>query len=299
MNLAIIIPFYKLTFFESTLKSLSDQTDKRFKVYIGDDASPEDPSVLLEKYIDKFDFTYYRFDNNLGGKSLTQQWERCIRLAGNEEWIMILGDDDVLDINFVEAFYDNVVEVVSYKILVIRYATMKIDENGNFISNLYKHPKIESSIDFSFRKSRSSLSEYIFFKDKLTKVGFKDFPLGWYSDRLAILEVSDFKDVFSINYTSVFIRYSVLSISGTKSNLKLKRIANVRYFYYLVSSKRNKFNIEQSNLLFKSLNETYLRDKKNLFLFFKISSFYFSHFLMRYFFIFISSVFFEIRKSLN
>ena len=47
--LAIIIPYFKLTFFEETLKSLASQTSKRFKVYIGDDASPEGPSNWLEK----------------------------------------------------------------------------------------------------------------------------------------------------------------------------------------------------------------------------------------------------------
>ena len=46
--LAIIIPYYKLTFFEDTLESLANQTDKLFKVYIGDDASPENPTDLLE-----------------------------------------------------------------------------------------------------------------------------------------------------------------------------------------------------------------------------------------------------------
>ena len=43
--LAIVIPYYKLTFFEATLQSLADQTDKRFMVYIGDDASLESPDI--------------------------------------------------------------------------------------------------------------------------------------------------------------------------------------------------------------------------------------------------------------
>ena len=72
--LAIIIPYYKHTFFEETLQSLVSQTNKSFKVYIGDDASPENPGILLEKYQGKFDFVYYRFEENLGEKSLTQQW---------------------------------------------------------------------------------------------------------------------------------------------------------------------------------------------------------------------------------
>lgn len=48
--LSIVIPYYKITFFDQTLKSLATQTDKRFKVYIGDDASPEPPIDLLENY---------------------------------------------------------------------------------------------------------------------------------------------------------------------------------------------------------------------------------------------------------
>lgn len=46
--LAIIIPYYKLAFFEENLQSLSNQTDQRFKVYIGDDASPETPANFQE-----------------------------------------------------------------------------------------------------------------------------------------------------------------------------------------------------------------------------------------------------------
>lgn len=299
MNLAITIPYYKYTFFESTLESLANQTDKRFKVYIGDDASAESPSFLLEKFIGRFDFTYYRFDSNLGGISLTQQWERCIDMTGSEEWIMILGDDDVLNINFVEEFYRNVEEIRNNKILVVRYATLKIDEKEDFISDLYTHPKIENSIDFIFRKTRSSLSEYIFFKDKLMEVGFMNFPLGWHSDRLAIMEVSDFKNVFTINTASVFIRSSNLSISGTHSNQKNKRKATFKYFYYLATLKRKNFNIAQSPLLFKNLNKTYLNDKKNFLIFLKISNFYLSNFLFRDFFIFINSCFLKIRKSFN
>ena len=45
--LAIVIPYYKIIFFEKTLESLAQQTDKRFRVYIGDDASPDSPEKLF------------------------------------------------------------------------------------------------------------------------------------------------------------------------------------------------------------------------------------------------------------
>ena len=94
--LAIVIPYYKHTFFEATLQSLANQTDKRFKVYIGDDASPENPSSLLEQYKESINFKYKRFNNNIGGISLVKQWERCMTMVQEEEWIIILCDDDIL-----------------------------------------------------------------------------------------------------------------------------------------------------------------------------------------------------------
>ena len=39
-TLAIIIPAYKPDYLEETLESLTKQTNKDFKIYIGDDASP-------------------------------------------------------------------------------------------------------------------------------------------------------------------------------------------------------------------------------------------------------------------
>ena len=104
MKLAIVIPYFKLNFFESTLDSLAIQTDNRFKVYIGNDYSPDDPKPLLEKYKGILKFQYVEFENNLGKKSLVKQWERCIAEVHDEDWIVILGDDDVLSKNCIEDF---------------------------------------------------------------------------------------------------------------------------------------------------------------------------------------------------
>lgn len=63
--LAIIIPYYKINFFKETLESLANQTDKRFKVYIGNDASTEDPTDLLNEFKGQIDFEYVAFTNKL------------------------------------------------------------------------------------------------------------------------------------------------------------------------------------------------------------------------------------------
>jgi hypothetical protein len=296
--LAIVIPYYKLTFFEETLQSLSNQTDKRFKVYIGDDSSPESPDDLLDKYQGKFDFVYKRFNENLGGTSLTQQWDRCIALSGDEEWLMILGDDDVLGENVVEEFYENFEEIKKEDISVVRFATYKIDELGQFISGIYENPQLENSIDFLFRKTRSSLSEYVFRKKEVLKIGFSDFPLGWLSDVLAVFEFSNFNNIYSINESIVYIRISNLSISGNEDNTKLKSKANFEYYYYLLLIKEQHFTEIQKKELLLRLSKCYSNNKKEGVFFFKLSKIYLINLLIKDYFVFILPAFLNGLKNL-
>ena len=290
MNLAIVIPYYKITFFEETLKSLASQTNKNFTVYIGDDASPNKPSLLLSKFKGKFKYKYFRFNNNLGGSSLVQQWNRCIGKIDTEEWVMILGDDDVLGEYVVAEFYKNIDEVIKKDINVIRYATYKINEKNNITSILYEHPVIEKSTDFIFRSSRSSLSEYIFKKEQISKVKFKEFPLAWYSDVLAVLEFSNLKNVYSINNAIVYVRISDISISGQQNNKEDKNNARFKYYYYLLKNKNIFFSKTQNVLMLNMLNKTYINNKKNIFFLIKALYIHLSVFYLFYIFRFFRDV---------
>jgi glycosyltransferase involved in cell wall biosynthesis len=286
--LAIIIPYYKLTFFENTLESLQNQTNKQFKVYIGDDASPENPILLLEKFKEKIDFVYHRFESNLGGTSLTQQWERCIYLSKEEEWLMILGDDDALEKNVVDDFYKNLPEVQRTNITVVRYASQLINEDSEIISGVHMHPKIEKSTDFIIKKInnqvRSSLSEYIFKKELVLKIGFKNFPLAWYSDDLAVLEFSNFKNVYTINGSIVFVRLSSLSISCDNTTIKRKNKSRFEFLYFLLNHKSNYFTKIQLEILYAKIAKSYINEKTKFNYFFKITflSFKFG-WLLKYF----------------
>lgn len=274
--LEIIIPYYKGAFFEKTLESLENQTDKRFKVFIGDDASPENPAIILHKFKGKFNFEYHRFEKNLGGISLVQQWNRCIDWTNEASWILILGDDDILEDNVVASLYRNFEEINYLNLDVVRFATQKINDRGEKTSEKYYHPKIESSVDFFFRPSRSSLSEYVFRKDKLKTIGFKDFPLGWFSDILAYLEVSNFSSIYTINDAIVYVRISELSITGNNNLGRLKTASVFEFYYYLLSKKSQFFSKEQKSILHTRLENSYLNNKKNGKALFKISLFYLS-----------------------
>ena len=286
--LAIVIPYYKLTFFEAVLQSLAIQTDQRFKVYIGDDASPEDSSKLLKKYQGKFDFIYHRFEENLGGIALTQQWERCIAMTGDEQWIMILGDDDVLQENCVASFYANLSEINANDCKVVRFATQVINQDNKLISDIFYHPKIENSVEFVMRKlkghTRSSLSEYIFDKNKLITTQFRDFPLAWYSDLLGVLEFSDFKNIFTINEALVYFRLSGQNISSKNDNLVNKNIATYAFYYYLIDKKSRYFNALQKHFLLHKLEKVFLDNKRNVHFWKTFTKLYFSRiYIKRYF----------------
>lgn len=289
--LAIIIPYYKLRFFSETLKSLEKQTDQRFKVYIGDDASPENPSEILKMYKNKFTFTYHRFENNLGGQHLTYQWERCIELSGTEEWKMILGDDDVLGSTVVEDFYNNINNIEERDISVVRFASVKIDEDNIEKSLVYEHPIVESSVDFIFRSTRSSLSEYIFSSEVFRIVRFKPFALGWFSDLLAVLEFSNFSNIYTINSAIIKIRISKESISGSSDNLRLKSAAYFDYYYYLLSVKSKYFSQNQLEILFQSLGKSYIDDKRNIKKFILISVICFKNLRFKDFTLFIKKIY--------
>jgi glycosyltransferase involved in cell wall biosynthesis len=252
MKLAIVIPYYKLSYFEETLQSLATQTDKRFKVYIGDDASPENPTALLEKYKGELDFVYHRFESNLGGTSLVKQWERCIAMTGDEEWIMILGDDDFLGGDLVEFFWKNF-EVFMNKTNVVRFASKIVKQELNSISETYNHPIWEKASDSFFRKfqfcTRSSLSEHIFKRESYDKFKFNNFPLAWYADDMAWMEFSENKLIFSINEALVYIRYSNKSISGQDNNLIDKEISKFLFYNKIVENLLSNFNSYQKRIL--------------------------------------------------
>jgi glycosyltransferase involved in cell wall biosynthesis len=268
--LAIIIPYFKLTFFDATLQSLANQTDKRFKVFIGDDASPGNPADLLKNYKDQFEFVYHRFDSNLGGISLVKQWERCIALTIDEEWIMILGDDDVLGATVVASWYENN-EMFNKKSNLVRFASRIIDEEMQNISDVYSHPIWESAPNSFFRKfknlTRSSLSEYVFSKAAYLKYGFYDYPLAWYSDDRAWFDFSDNKPIFTINESIVMVRISGSSISGKTVNIHQKDLAALEFHKFIVKKKLKNYNKQERHLLLnkiesaiKKIRELYLSE---------------------------------------
>jgi hypothetical protein len=241
--LAIVIPFYKKKYFNQTIASLANQTNKKFKVYIGNDASLDNIDDLLAQYSSILDIEYCYFDINLGSISLVEQWNRCLALVKNETWVTILGDDDCYDTNVVDQFYQNLPSIEAIKSNVVRFASQIIDQNSNIKTSPYTHPTIETAVDFINRKftkkTRSSLSEHFFKREVLLEQGIVDFPLAWHSDDLAIITTAQNSCIYSINQANVLVRVSPESITGNKKNEIAKSNATQSFILNYITKYKN------------------------------------------------------------
>lgn len=265
-KLAIVIPYYKIEFFNQCLKSLNDQSNKNFTVYIGDDFSDKDPSDIINLYNSTLRIKYKRFSNNLGHQFLTKQWDRCIDLTENEEWIMLLGDDDMISENLVENFYKNLDEINKKNYQLLRANVTEINDSGEKI-RVFKYPKFEKASTAYIKKITEdyhiSLPEYIFKKKSFQKFGFRSFPYAFGSDDIAWLEFSEGKEIYTIPDSWCYMRLSSFSISGNKKDLKSKIYAMYLAKKYIINNLFSNFNSAQRvTIIAKAYNHLLYQDNK-------------------------------------
>ena len=92
----IPLKLFEFMDFDQLLCHLSQQTNKKFKIYIGDDFSPNSPLDIIKKYSNSVSVEYKKFSNNYGRTSLVSHWNRCLALLQDEDWVWVLPDDDSL-----------------------------------------------------------------------------------------------------------------------------------------------------------------------------------------------------------
>lgn len=237
MDLAIVIPAYKRQYLETTLLSISNQSDNDFNVYIGDDNSPDDIYEVVKQFEGNLKVSYKKFGNNLGATNLTQHWERCIGMAQEEEWIWLFSDDDIMDTDCVSMFRQALTSTNS-KYDVYRFNSKIINHEGVVVQNNTLHPQVENACEFAVSRlelQRSSYAvEYIFSKQKYIGSGkFVSFPLAWCSDDATWISIGAEKGIFTIPDAFVYWRYSFTNISAIQNLVKEKIEASLQYLVWL------------------------------------------------------------------
>jgi len=237
--LAFIIPYYKINFFNKTLESLANQTNKNFIVYVSDDNSPNSPEQIINKYKNIINIKYKKFKENFGKENLVYHWNRSLSLLQDEEWVCVLPDDDVISENFVEDFYNNLSLIKKNNIKVIRSSLYIIDEKDNVIKKVDKNIKsIENVYDFYLKllkgETGSSLGENIFDVKRLREIGgFINFPKGWGSDHATILKMAEKSKILTLKNSKFYFRMSGVNISSQRDDGELKMEARLLFAKWL------------------------------------------------------------------
>lgn len=234
-ELAIVIPAYKVDFLKSALNSIANQTSKDFIVYIGDDCSPYDLKSIVKEYINVFPLVYKRFDNNMGGKNLVSQWNRCLEMTQGEKWLWLFSDDDIMGPKCVELFYS---QLKSFPIYDVYHFDVKvIDDNNNITSIPNSYPDVISSYDYYSGKMQgrflSLVVENIFSREIWEETGgFENFDLAWGSDTASWTKFMHRTGMKTIHGDNVLWRCSNQNISpNTSEDMVVRKLNALNDFY--------------------------------------------------------------------
>ena len=243
-RIAIVIPAFKTVFFKQTLESIANQTCKDFTLYIGNDASPHDLKSILDDFKDKIRIKYTRFEKNLGGIDLVAQWERCVDLVEEEEWIWLFSDDDIMESNCIENFYKTLVDEKYFDLF--HFNVEKIDQKNRIIEVCPKYPQVYQADDFLIDRLKGKLStfaiEYIFRKAHfLNKGRFQNFDLAWGSDDATWIKLSNDRGINTIKNSKVYWRESAHNITPNKSGdiITRKLFSHLEFAKWLLEESKN------------------------------------------------------------
>ena len=235
IDLAIVIPAYKIDFFNFVLGSLANQSNKAFNVYIGIDASKENFEEIIHKYSSTLNIHCKRFNDNLGGKNLVAQWNRCIELVRDETWIWFFSDDDIMEPDCVACFYKEIENGTSYDLY--HFNVDIIDEQNQIVKHPNSYPDVIDAVTFLKKKNTARLDsfvvEYIFRRSAFDQLGgFQHFDMAWGTDIATWAKIGRTKGIKTIVGAKVLWRQSSLNITpaNSKQILIRKLAANVSFF---------------------------------------------------------------------
>jgi len=217
-QLAIVIPAFKARFFAQTLQSLHAQTDRRFRIYIGDDASPENiAEIVRDSGLTRSQAEYHRFAVNFGSSNLVDHWKRCVELT-YETWIWLFSDDDIAEPNCVEEFYRSL-STTGTKYNLYRFDCSPIDRDGKFLKENPIHPQEQGGWDFVMgrlaRTSQSTMQEVIFRRSTYLEIGgFPSFPKAWNVDDAFIFKMCIVTPMRKVDRARIHWRSSGINISS-------------------------------------------------------------------------------------
>lgn len=189
--LAVVIPAFRARHLAEAIGSLRAQTDRRFRLYVGDDGSPDELEPIVREAGAGLDLVYKRFGENLGGRDLVGQWNRCLAMTVDEPWIWLFADDDIADAGCVAAIYEGIA-ASRPETGLLRFNMRVIDDRGEVIAEPAPHPDYETGRELllamlpknmNARRRKFCAPDHVFSRAAwLAEGGIPNFPKALFSD---------------------------------------------------------------------------------------------------------------------
>ncbi|MBR1518916.1 MAG: glycosyltransferase family 2 protein [Prevotella sp.] len=275
MFFSFVLPAYKGRFLSESIQSILNQTYEDFELVVVDDCSPEPIRNIVSQFNDNR-ITYYRNDENIGGKDLVAQWNYCLTHAKGD-YVILATDDDIYEPTFLSEFYSLIKKYP--KVSVFRSRIIDINGDGNILwfDRCYKEFLNQGEFFYCFFQGmKGGIPQFLFKKDDLIKNGgFFRLPIAWGSDDATALMLSQ-NGLVNSQDLLVRFRWSDINISNEhnrditrlkiKARIKLckwleKEIDNVKFDNSEIGNYCRDYVIGGKNVHFKQI---LLKELKNV-----------------------------------
>ena len=233
MRFSFVLPAYKSEYLQVAIDSILQQTYIDFELIIVDDASPYHLESIVNQYNDNR-IVFHRNENNIGGKNLVSNWNKCIKYAKGE-YVILASDDDIYSPFFLQQVDERIKDYPNVDIIRSRVNRIDSDSIITYIEQIYK-PFIPFS-EFVFNWSKgiiNCIANYAFKRTVLLDAGgFVDMPCAWYSDDITIVNMS-VNGIATTDDALFYFRTSDKSISWTfnQETIRKKWKANGMFYQW-------------------------------------------------------------------
>ncbi len=232
MKFSFVLPAYKGKYLRESIGSILAQDYTDFELIVVDDCSPDSIREIVESYDDKR-VSYYRNEQNIGGKDLVVQWNHCLEYAKGD-YVILATDDDLYEPNFLSTFVPLIEKYPDVNLFRARILQVDSRNEIKYIDSCYK--EYLSPVEFRYHLMhgmKGGIPQYIFKRSALVeKGGFVNFPKAWASDDATALMMSD-RGVVTSQEHLVRFRWSDINISGDSKYGLEKFMARLQFSRWL------------------------------------------------------------------
>ena len=226
------LPAYKGKYLRESIGSILAQDYTDFELIVVDDCSPDSIREIVESYDDKR-VSYYRNEQNIGGKDLVAQWNHCLEYAKGD-YVILATDDDLYEPNFLSTFVPLIEKYPDVNLFRARILQVDSWNEIKYIDSCYK--EYLSPVEFRYHLMhgmKGGIPQYIFKRSALVENGgFVNFPKAWASDDATALMMSD-RGVVTSQEHLVRFRWSDINISGDSKYGLEKFMARLQFSRWL------------------------------------------------------------------